>query len=299
MRVFARIAALLLLTATALAHPGIGIVADKAGNVYYTDLKQVWRIDARGNKTVAVPNVHTHELHLDGDGNLFGEHLWYTGPQDGSGTWHFRVWKRAPDGRITDVVPATEGFRKNVSLVRDVAGNMYAAGESEGESTRTIIRKIDPQGRSAKIAGGGSPGHDGAGPAAGFRDIRWMAMGADQKLYVIDSGALRRVDPSTGAVATRARSLADTSLNPLKWDSRHALMGLTADAHGNVYVACHSCNSVKKVGPNGQVTVFSRSTGKWSPTGVAISPPGDKVYILEYGGLADVRVRSVVLTPQR
>jgi DNA-binding beta-propeller fold protein YncE len=299
MRFFARIAALFLLTASALAHPGIGIVADKAGNVYYTDLKQVWRIDARGNKTVAVPNVHTHELYLDADGTLFGEHLWYTGPQDGSGNWHFRVWKRAPDGRITDVVPATEGFRKNVSLVRDAAGNMYAAGESEGESTRTSIRKIDPHGRSAKIAGGGPAFADGTGPAAGFRDIRWMAVGADQRLYIIDGPALRRMNIQSGTVTTLARDLTEATLNPLKWDSRHALMGVTADPEGNAYVACNVCNSVKKIGKDGRVTILARSVGKWSPTGVAISPQGDRVHILEYGGISDVRVRSVVLTPQR
>jgi streptogramin lyase len=43
-------------------HPGIGIVEDSNGGVFYTDLKQVWRIDPAGNKSVVVRNVHTHEL---------------------------------------------------------------------------------------------------------------------------------------------------------------------------------------------------------------------------------------------
>lgn len=290
---------LALLTATAFAHPGIGIVVDQAGNVYYTDLKQVWRMDPRGVKTVVVPGVHTHELYLDAEGNLFGEHLWYTGPQDGSGTWHFRIWKRTPDGRVADVVPATDGFRKRVSLVRDSAGNMYAAGESEAESTRVSVRRIDAQGRSTRLARGGPAFADGTGAAAGFRDIRWMAVGADQKLYVVDGPALRRVNPATGTVTTLARDLTEFTPNPLQWDSRHALMGLTADAQGNVYVAHHQGGKVKKVGRDGQVTVFDRSSGKWSPTGVALAPNGDKAYILEYGGLFDVRVRVVTLTPAR
>lgn len=63
------------------AHPGIGILEDSKGNVFYTDLKQVWKISPSGEKTVAVPGVHTHELYLDGDDNLYGEHLWYTGEQ--------------------------------------------------------------------------------------------------------------------------------------------------------------------------------------------------------------------------
>jgi hypothetical protein len=57
---------------TVFAHPGIGIVKDKKGNIYYTDLKQVWKIDRDGMKSVAVANVHTHELYVDQDDNLYG-----------------------------------------------------------------------------------------------------------------------------------------------------------------------------------------------------------------------------------
>ncbi len=277
-------------SAAAFAHPGIGVVVDKAGNVYYTDLKQVWRMDARGAKTIVVPNVHTHELYLDAAGNLFGEHLWYTGPQDGSGTYHFRIWKRSPDGRITDVVPATAGFRKDESFVRDAAGNAYVAGESSGESKRKVVRRISPAGRSTRLA-------------AGFTNIRWMAIGADQNLYLVDDNHLCRVHTdgkdndgkgNDGKVTVLSRNLGDASANPLSWSSDHQLMGIAADALGNVYVANYSAAKVKKVGRDGQVTIFDRSSGKWSPTGIALS--GDKAYILESDGLYGVRVRTVALT---
>ena len=65
----------------AFAHTGIGIVMDKHGNVYYTDLKQIWKISPDGTKRIVVPNVHTHELYLDSLGNLYGEHLRYEGEQ--------------------------------------------------------------------------------------------------------------------------------------------------------------------------------------------------------------------------
>ena len=61
------------------AHPGIGIVMDNEGNVYYTDLTHVWKIPKEGKLTIAVENVHTHELYLDSNGNLYGEHEWYNG----------------------------------------------------------------------------------------------------------------------------------------------------------------------------------------------------------------------------
>jgi hypothetical protein len=70
---------LVLLSLPVMAHPGVGIVQDSRGNVFLTDLKQVWKIAPDGQRSVAVPNVHTHELILDKDDNLYGEHLWYEG----------------------------------------------------------------------------------------------------------------------------------------------------------------------------------------------------------------------------
>src|SRR5688572_23144493 len=87
---FAMKAALLfLISATMLAHPGVGIVMDSRGNVFYTDLSHVWKIAPDGAKTIAVRGVHTHELALDSADNLFGEHLWYEG--DATRPWAHRV----------------------------------------------------------------------------------------------------------------------------------------------------------------------------------------------------------------
>lgn len=47
----------LLLPEMVSAHPGWGIVLDRQGNVFYTDLENVWRIDASGRKTIAVPRA--------------------------------------------------------------------------------------------------------------------------------------------------------------------------------------------------------------------------------------------------
>ena len=55
---------LFLVSISGLAHPGIGIVKDSKGNIFYTDLKQVWKIDYNEKKTAVVNDVHTHELNL-------------------------------------------------------------------------------------------------------------------------------------------------------------------------------------------------------------------------------------------
>src|SRR5687767_7064624 len=103
------------------AHPGVGIVRDRQGNVFYTDLVHVWRIAPDGRKSIAVRDVHTHELSIDSAGNLFGEDSDYLGGE----RWRHRVWRRAPDGRVTDVIPWTDGFFREYGFVRDRAGAMY------------------------------------------------------------------------------------------------------------------------------------------------------------------------------
>ena len=128
----------------ALAHPGTGIVEDGKGNIYYTDLEQVWRIAPDGSRSVAVPDVHTHELYIDAEDNLHGEHSWYEG--EATNRWGWRAWRRSPDGRIAVDVPPTVGVRSDYSFVRDSAGNMYYA-DSEGY----VVRR-KPHGARARLS---------------------------------------------------------------------------------------------------------------------------------------------------
>jgi hypothetical protein len=102
------VAGILLLPGAARAHPGVGIVIDSRGNIYYTDLKQVWRIATDGSKSVVVPSVQTHELCFDAQDNLFGEHLCYEG--DKTGKWGHRIWQLSSSGKVSPVMPPKEGF---------------------------------------------------------------------------------------------------------------------------------------------------------------------------------------------
>ena len=134
-----KLALILLFAATAAAHPSVSVVIDRQGNAYYSDLKQVWKVAPDGTKTVAVPGVHTHELYLDPQGNLYGEHLWYEGER--TDKWGHYVWRRSPDGQVVKVIPNTEGFLENYSFVRDAAGNMYLANRE-----RKRLERLAPNG---------------------------------------------------------------------------------------------------------------------------------------------------------
>lgn len=259
------------------AHPGIGIVMDSRGNVFYTDLKQVWKISPQGAKSIAVPNVHTHELYIDAQDNLYGEHLWYEG--EASDKWGHRIWCRKTDGTIVEVIPPRAGFREDYQdffFVRDHAGNMYWADRGK----QTVIRKRTPDGAIFDLC----TTHD-------FRDVRWMTVSAAGTVYLTDDEDLRRLTPD-GTVSTIARNLKERSLFELIWGDSHNLMGLWLDAEENVYIAAYNADKVKRVRKDGGIEVVARSSAPWSPTGGLVAPNGD-LWLLEYAGPFSARARRL------
>lgn len=265
MRVLVPVALLLASVTLLAAHPGVGIVMDSRGNVFYTDLKQVWKIAPDGSKSVAVPGVHTHELVLDPNDNLFGEHLWYEG--EATDRWGHRVWRLSPEGTLTDLIPARRGFLddyEDFHFVRDARGNMYWT--IRGAST--VIRRRSPDGATTTVAG------------ADFKDVRWMTARPDGTLHLIDLYDLVRVT-GDGKVETIARDLPERSWWQRLSTNRHAVMGLWTDPQGDVFVAVNARGVVKKVSPDGQVHEVARSPFPWSPTGGLVAPNGD-LWLLEY-----------------
>ncbi len=252
------------------AHPGIGIVQDSRGNVFFTDLKQVWKITPDGNKSVAVPNVHTHELCLDAEDNLYGEHLWGEG-----GEWRHRVWCLKRDGTLREVMPTRDGFLRDYSFVRDRAGNMYWADRGE----QTVIKKRSPDGKITTYA------------TADFRAVQWMTTTSNGTLFLMDRGDLRRVAPE-GKVTTVAAKLSARRPPPDQVSERNYHMGLWTDGEGNVYVAVAMERLVLRVLPDGQMKVVARSGGSWSPSSGMFDREGN-LWLLEYDPSNAVRARRI------
>jgi len=271
---------LLLLVAAlpAFAHPGVGIVMDSRGNVYYTDLKQVWKIAPDGAKTIAVPNVHTHEFYVDAEDNLYGEHLWYEG--EATDKWGHYVWRLSADGKLEKIIPPRVGFRddyRDFSFVRDRAGNMYW---TEREARPVVIRKRAPDGTTVDL-----------GADAGLTGAGWLTATPDGTVYFIDGVDLVRITPD-GKATRVARGLKERHL----LGNRHFLMGVWTDTRGNVYVAATGARQVKRVSPGGRVEVVAESRLPWSPTGGMVAPNGD-LWLLEYGGGFNHRHRARRLRP--
>jgi hypothetical protein len=264
------------LPALASAHPGIGIVRSSTGVIYYTDLTHVWKLTPGGKPTIAVRDVHTHELWIDAKDNLYGEHLRYEG--DATQQWNHRVWRLAADGTLTDIIPTRRGFRDDYDdfhFVRDAAGAMYWADAD----TPISVRKRTPDGRVATIVTGG------------FRNIRSMVVAPSGEIYIVDLHDLVRLHPD-GRRDLVVRNLADNRRSTLGTVETHAIMGVWLDQAGDVYAAVFGDRVVKKVTRDGKVMVVARADGNWVATGGLVAPNGE-LWLLEYNGNA-ARARRIV-----
>jgi hypothetical protein len=272
MRRLAIAAALTFLAFRANAHPSVSVVFDSKGNVYYSDLEKIWRVTPDGTKTVIVPNVHSHELYIDAQDNLYGEHLWYEG--DATKKWGHYFWRRSPSGRVDRIVASHEPFKNehDPSFVRDRAGNQYWADRAHNaimKNTTVLAR-------------------------GNFRDIRFMTATPDGVIYFIDTFDLMRVTPD-GRLSTVARGLSSEDLIPSR--AHNQIMGLWTDRAGNVYLADIKDKVVKRVTPAGAVSIVTRSKLTWDLSGGGFAPNGD-LWVLEFR-LYEARVRNVrrVLNP--
>jgi hypothetical protein len=245
---------------SAKAHPGVGIVMDRQGNVFYTDLVNVWKIDPSGKKTLAVRGVHTHELFLDSQGNLFGEHLWYTGER--LNTWGHFVWKRTPHGQYQKITPDTEGFLTDYSFVRDHFGNMYVA---DRDTACQMIYQISPRQQRKKVS-----------PVC-LTHVSWMYANAQGEIVFTDDKKLKQL------TKRGVRTIASLS---------NGAMGVWDDAEGNLYAACYVDRQVKKFTKDGRVIVVATTHSDWYPSGGLIGPDG-ACWILENNSRNEVRVEKI------
>ncbi|MGZ5190816.1 MAG: hypothetical protein ACXWCZ_07320 [Flavisolibacter sp.] len=255
------------------AHPGVGIVQDSKGNIYYTDLVHVWKISPEGKKSIAIRNVHTHELYIDTNDDIYGEHLWYNGER--LDTWGYYVWCLRHNGKLDTVEGPNPGFREDYSFNRDAAGNHYWA-----ESFTTgKIKKKTPSGEITTLTEGK------------FKEIRWMHVTAEGIVYLVHDLNLYRIDQKGNktlvveGLATKPGSL---SLD----DARHSIMGIWTDVSGNVFAAVASARTVKKISPAGKVSDLVYSLTPWSPCGGLIDKKGN-LWLMEYSITNDVRVRLI------
>jgi hypothetical protein len=259
---------------------------DRQGQIYFSDLETIWKIDTAGKLSVfraGVGGKHTHELNLDEGGNLYGEDLSY---EPSTQRYTSALWKMTPAGGFTYILAPTSSPPMGMSIWRDRDGNTYSAHWKSNAEHETLLLKRTSEGKVTTLLGS-------AETVRNFRQdvlysVGGLVFGADGSLYVADGAIVRKVATS-GAVTTLAHIAPERPTQGSAGKSSDApassasvrLLGLAVDPQGNVFAADDDNRRVLKVTPNGQVTTILRAEPPWSPSGLAYS--NNSLFILEFG----------------
>lgn len=264
---------LLPLAVTVGAHPAWGIAVDDRGQVYFSDLEHVWKLDAQGKLSlIRAAADHVHELNVDAAGNVFGAENSY---DPATQRFFSAIWKITAAGAFSYLLAPIEDPPKGTSIWKDAQGNMYHFDNYP--KGKLLVLKRTPNGDVSALIGDKSAVrtyHQGVPYSAGS-----TALGADGSLYFTNGSSINKVTPR-GTLTLLARDLRVEN-SQKKPASRTPLFGIAVDQQNNVFVADHGNRRVIKIAPNGALSAPVRAEESWYPTGVAVR--GDELYILEEG----------------
>jgi hypothetical protein len=262
-----------------LAHPAWGIVVDAKGSVYFADSERarIWKFTWRGALVQLVNGKQSHELFLDTNANLYGEHI----VRDATtGQWKVTHWQFNPEDKLIDLGEPPD----NVRLARDAVGNQF--GVARDAQTVRLFRRT-PNGQISLLAGGLRGHADGPGAQARFMGIEALIVGTDGALYVRDDDCIRRV-----SLAGEVRTVGGKPLAGLARANELSSGGLAADKRGNVFVADTAHGVVRKLSLDNHVETVLQTGWFWTPTGVAVA--NDELYVLE--ALPDYPLRLLAVS---
>ena len=214
-----------------------------------------------------------------------------------------RIRKITPSGVVTTLVTIDNPY----GICIDPAGtNLYAVGQS-----RRVFKVEIATGQITLIAGNSSQGNtDGIGTNASFNlPFGVVVDPTNTYLYVSDfsNNNIRRVTLATTQVSQFAGSgnsnFADGTGSAASFN---APIGMQCDSSGNIYLADHYNNRIRKITPNAVVTTVAGSanfggadgpalSAEFStPLGVFLDNNGD-LFVTEYDGNKVRKVSSVAL----
>jgi hemin uptake protein HemP len=184
-----------------------------------------------------------------------------------------------------------------VAIASDGAGNVYEATFALNDYH---IKKIATDGKNTIYAGNGSPGHTDGSLLSSTLAPNYLTIDQSGNLYVLQAN-------NEGDLI---RKITSTNVNTMNLSNGHILTQsssniypggeMAIDAKGNIYITDFLGNVIKKIDPEGVISVLAGSGtnghsdgASWSaqfsnPTGITIDAAGN-LYVTEAGNNNDVR----------
>ncbi|HWD87636.1 MAG TPA: NHL repeat-containing protein [Mucilaginibacter sp.] len=186
----------------------------------------------------------------------------------------------AANGKTTEAA-----FSGLMGLAIDTNGNIFVA-----DSRNNMIREISADGTVSTLAGNGKQGSvDGKASSASFFSPAGIAAGPDGSVfYVADTqNSLVRKISREGVVTTVAGALTSSTKNhPESLARLDNPWGIVVGKDGTVYFTDWERNLIRKIGPDGEVSIIAgdtdsgakdgkgRSASFFLPQGIAIDDKG-------------------------
>jgi len=287
----------------------MGVALDESGNVYVADSRNnlIRKISKDGMVTTLAGSGVAGSADGKGDSASFFFPIGIAVDKKGfvyvADTHNSLIRKISPDGVVSTLagkrqyhtIPGTDQaeqrFDNPAGIAVDETGNAYVA-----DWANNLIWKISPNGKMDTIAGNGSRGtKDGKGPSSSFYLPGGIALDSVGNIYVADTynNMIRKILPG-GIVTTFAGKTSKGSANGKGTEATFSHpVGITIDKKGNLYVADTGNNRIRKITPDGMVSVFAGSGQRGSangrdttasfyrPYGVAADQMGN-VYVADY-----------------
>jgi uncharacterized protein (TIGR03437 family) len=267
------------LATKALLRNASGVAVDASGNLYIADY-----LNSRIRKVSAATGIITtiaggSTTGLTGDGGPASAATFdqpYGITIDASGNLYIAdtvdcaIRKISTNGNIATVAgtvscgfagdngPAKQAKLNGPNSVAvDASGNLYIA-----DTGNQRIRRVDTNGIITTVAGSGTQGFSGDGSlatAANFSTPTGVAVDASGAVYVadLDNGRVRRflVGGNVDTFAGTTTTVGDGG--PSTRGRMIGVIGVAVDAAGNLYIADHTNNRVRKVTLSGTITTLA------------------------------------------
>lgn len=262
-----------LLLVKTQAHPAWGIVVDRQGQVFFSDLVNVWKIDTQGKLSLfRAGRDHTHDLNIDEAGNIYGAENSY---DPATQRFFSAIWKMTPAGSSSYLLSSTENPPPGTSIWKDAQSNEYRVDDHpKGE---LLVLKRTRSG-SVSVLVGRSDALRNYRQGAPY-SVGGIAFGADGALYFTHGSNVSKLTPSGALTAlTRKVAVEKPSGNTAE---ETGLFGIAVDAQGNAFVADYNNRRILKIASGGALSTVLSAEPPWSPTGVAWRD--GNLYVLEFG----------------